>query len=65
MDKKMAEIIFVILVFLVGFIFFIAMFGETLGIGTIFTKMWCYGYCAMKITNPLWGGAIPGGFCGC
>ena len=69
--EKMTLIIIAVIMFVVGAIFLIAVFGKTLGIGEAYSKMWCLGYCALKINmifgSPLGipGLSLPGGFCGC
>lgn len=70
--EKMTMIILAVLVFGIGFMFFLFIYAGTLGISTGFVKSWCFGYCAVKVTlnwgSPLglpFGPSLPGGFCGC
>ena len=61
----MTTILLAIIIFAIAFVFFLVLFSETVGLGTVYTKIWCFSYCAMKITEVFWGGAMPGDFCGC
>lgn len=68
--EKMTMIILAVLVFGIGFMFFIGLYMGTAGLGIAFTKSWCFGYCAIKInfafgTPFVLGPGLPGGFCGC
>ncbi len=69
--EKVTSIIIAVIMFVISAIFLISVFGQTLGLGEAYTKMWCFGYCAMKINMPFGsplsipGLGLPGGFCGC
>ena len=69
--KLTQNVLYAIIIFGIGFMLVIALFGETLGLSRMLVDVWCWGYCAIKIKMP-WGSplglpvaSLPGGFCGC